>query len=199
MRQGLFFVLLHKILMDLLISSSLPITGSNLAAWEVRSLPYFESASNCWSPVSDVTCPLPFTSLMAEMTLDLLVPTELKSLTRKAKRYCSLWAGLTPVFNIFFDTLLQWQPRIFLSHNTPLMSEHLRIWVKKNNLISQRRWSFTSYNALESCSLYMILSTCSTRIECSSIHPLQNVKADLNMANIERLFQARRDGNSTSE
>ena len=46
-RTGLFFVLLERILIVLLISSSLPITGSNLCflARSVKLVPYFASAS----------------------------------------------------------------------------------------------------------------------------------------------------------
>ena len=74
MRHGLFLVRRQRTLMHLLISSSLPMTGSSLAACEVRSWPYLVRASNCWSPVAESTFLEPFTSLMALMTCDLLVP-----------------------------------------------------------------------------------------------------------------------------
>ena len=55
-RTGLFFVLLHKTLITLRISSSLPITGSSFADSAVKSYPYFSRASNYMSPVLLVTC-----------------------------------------------------------------------------------------------------------------------------------------------
>ena len=57
MRTGLFFVLLLSICIALLISSSLPITGSSFpsAAFWVKSTPYFSRLSYNPSAPRDVT------------------------------------------------------------------------------------------------------------------------------------------------
>ena len=66
-KTGLFFVLRCKTWMVLLISSSLPITGSNLpsSALSVKSIVNFWSASLSLSEVDLSTSSLPLTSLIA--------------------------------------------------------------------------------------------------------------------------------------
>ena len=58
---GLFFVFLDRILITFLISSSLPITGSNFCclAKSTKSEPYFFNTSYVDSGLSDVTLVFP--------------------------------------------------------------------------------------------------------------------------------------------
>ena len=63
-KHGLFFVFLERILITFLISSSLPITGSNFCflASSTKSVPYFFKASYVSSGLSLVTLVFPLTS-----------------------------------------------------------------------------------------------------------------------------------------
>ena len=73
---GLFFVLLESICIDLLISSSLPITGSNLPllASSVISLPYFLRASYFSSGFWSVTLVEPLMSIKDLSMSSFLMP-----------------------------------------------------------------------------------------------------------------------------
>ena len=69
-KTGLFFVFLERIWITLLISSSLPITGSifPLATSKVKSLPYLVNTSYFSSGFWSSTLELPLISLIADST-----------------------------------------------------------------------------------------------------------------------------------
>ena len=93
-RTGLFLVLRCSTCMALLISSSLPITGSSLplSALAVRSMVYFSRARRLDSTSASFTFSPPRTLFMASSSFPLLMPHLVKtSLTRES----SVKAALT--------------------------------------------------------------------------------------------------------
>ncbi|KAL7459344.1 hypothetical protein ACHAWC_011279 [Mediolabrus comicus] len=77
-KQALFLLRRHNIWIMRLISSSLPITGSNLpsSAAFTRSIPYFSNASYVSSAEVDVTFRPPRISSVADATIFLVKPTD---------------------------------------------------------------------------------------------------------------------------